>query len=69
MAMSTKTMPDRKRRYCVTGTGTAGPLRYPNLTLTEAAYLVGKMSSNGVDDARAFDDEGREVDTSNVSPF
>jgi len=57
-------MTDPERKYYVTGTGITGPLRYSDLTLPEAAYKVSKMSDSGVSDARAFDDQGREVDLS-----
>jgi hypothetical protein len=57
-------MTDLERKYYVTGTGITGPLRYSDLTLSDAVYKVSKMSDSGVSDARAFDDEGREIDLS-----
>lgn len=59
-------MTDLERKYYVTGTGISGPLRYSDLTLPEAAYKVSKMADNGVSDARAFDDQGREIELSDI---
>jgi len=47
--------------YRVTGTGPEGPLEYAKEELAEAAYLARKMTDNGVEDVRVFDDNGRDV--------
>jgi hypothetical protein len=53
--------------YRVVGTGADGiELEYEKATKNEAINLAVKMGSNGVDDARVLDRNGREIKLDNL---